>query len=144
MNGLKVNGINYDWGDVIIVNTLTGVEIGCTDIKYSKKQDKELVYGQSNEPIGMGNGKISYEGSITIHKTGVDRLNELARKLGFEDILGVPAANLNFTVVYANGYKMTTDTLIGVAFTDLSRGTKSGDKSMEIDLPFIFWKMASI
>ncbi len=141
MNGIKINGFNYDWGDVCIVNTLTGLTIECTGIKYTKKQDKELVFGLGNEPLGTGNGQIHYDGSITLKKSGVDKLNEMAKDRGADDILGIPGAEMNIVVVYMNGYKLHTDTLVGICFTELPSESKAGDKTFDVNLPFIFLRM---
>ncbi len=138
MNGIKINGVNYDWGDVVIANTLTGLNYSCVSIDYKKKQDKGLVYGLGNEPIGTGNGTVSYEGTITLKKPEVEKLNLAAKALGFNDILGLPGAAMNIVVVYMNGYDLATDVLVGVCFKELPNGVKQGDKTIDIALPFIY------
>jgi len=144
MNGIKINGVNYDWGDVIITNTMSGLDITCTGVEYKKSQEKELIYGLGNEPIGTGNGLVKYEGSISMNKSGLDMLNTLAKAFGAKDILGIPGAAMNIIVSYMNGYILKVDTLIGVCFTEVPRASKKGDKEFEVSLPFIYLREESI
>jgi len=137
-NGIKINGVNYDWGDVTISNSMTGIDIVCTGIEYKKSQEKELIYGLGNEPIGTGNGQVKYEGSVSMHKSGLDKLNMMAKAMGAKDIMGIPGAAMNIVVTFMNMWDLQTDTLIGVCFTDISIAAKKGDKEFEISLPFIY------
>ncbi len=106
---------------------------GFRGVKYSTKQEKELLYGKGNEPLSIQKGNISYEGEVTVLQSELETL----RLLGGGSVLGL---SLNATVCYgnpANGDMLIIDKIRGLQFTEDGKEMKQGDKNMEITLPFI-------
>jgi len=124
----------YEWNDVTI---LIGTRIigGAIGVKYSEKQDKELIYGKGNLPYAIQKGNISYEGELTVH------MSELIALKGESKSGSILDLQVDMTVCYGNpsqGDVMHTDKLMGVQFTESPQEIKQGDNHSEHTLPFIF------
>lgn len=134
-----INGREYEFADASLIMGGRDV-IGFKGIKYSEKQDKEVLYGKGNKPISIQKGNYSYEGEITITQSELETLQLLAKaSTGRSSIMGL---SLNAVVCYGNPLidvkaVMTTDRLYGIQFTESPKEMKQGDKSMEVTLPFI-------
>jgi hypothetical protein len=126
------NSRQYAWSDLTLElggRPLTGIR----GLKYSTKQEKELLHGKGNRPLSIQRGNITYEGEITVLQSELETL----RAAGSGSILGL---HLDGTAVYgdpANGDSIVTDKLFGIEFTEDPKEIKQGDKNMEITLPFI-------
>lgn len=122
----------YEFADLTLA--LGGrVITGFRGIKYSSKQEKELVYGKGNQPQSIQKGNISHEGEITLLQSELETL----RLAGRGSVLGL---RLDAVVIYgspANGDILITDKIRGIEFTEDSKELKQGDKFMEVTLPFI-------
>ena len=122
----------YEFNDLTL--ELGGrIVTGFRGVKYSTKQEKELLYGKGNEPLSIQKGNISYEGEVTVLQSELETL----RLLGGGSVLGL---SLNATVCYgnpANGDMLIIDKIRGLQFTEDGKEMKQGDKNMEITLPFI-------
>ncbi|HOV15769.1 MAG TPA: hypothetical protein PK771_15880 [Spirochaetota bacterium] len=140
----KINGINHDWGDIVVINTVTGLEITCTGIDYTQKQDKSHKYGLGNEPIATGHGNKSYEGKIKMYKSGAHRLLLAAKTMGCKGIVDIPETAMNINVTYMNGYDLINDTLIGVSFTEEPNSVSQGDDEAIVELSFIYFNINQI
>lgn len=122
----------YEFADLTLA--LGGrVITGFRGIKYSSKQEKELVYGKGNQPQSIQKGNISHEGEITLLQSELETL----RLAGRGSVLGL---RLDAVVIYgdpANGDTLVTDKIRGIEFTEDPKELKQGDKFMEVALPFI-------
>lgn len=122
----------YEFADLTLA--LGGrVITGFRGIKYSSKQEKELVYGKGNQPQSIQKGNISHEGEITLLQSELETL----RLAGRGSVLGL---RLDAVVIYgdpANGDVLVTDKIRGIEFTEDPKELKQGDKFMEVTLPFI-------
>jgi hypothetical protein len=122
----------YEFADLILA--LGGKVItGFRGIKYSSKQEKELVYGKGNEPLHIQRGNRSYEGEITLLQSELETL----RLAGSGSVLGL---RLDAVVTYGGqnvGEVLIVDKIRGIEFTEDGKELKQGDKYMEITLPFI-------
>lgn len=122
----------YEFADLTLA--LGGrVITGFRGIKYSSKQEKELVYGKGNQPQSIQKGNISHEGEITLLQSELETL----RLAGRGSVLGL---RLDAVVIYgdpANGDTLVTDKIRGIEFTEDPKELKQGDKFMEVTLPFI-------
>lgn len=133
-----INGRQYEFADINIMIGGRLIE-GLRGIKYTAKQDKELMYGKGNKPRSIQKGNISYEGELTIDQGELETMRALAlAKYGDRSIL-----NLTFdaAVTYGNPSKgdiLVADILIGIQFTEEPKEMKQGDKFMEVALPFIY------
>ena len=129
---MAINGRQYEFSDLTLF--LGGRDVtGFRGIKYSSKQEKEVLYGKGNRGLSIQKGNISHEGEITLTQSELETL----KKLGGGSILGL---SLNAIVVYGNPAKgdvMITDRLFGIQFTEEAKEFKQGDKWADITLPFI-------
>lgn len=124
----------YEWADITIMIG-TRIIIGARGVKYSNKQDKELIYGKGNEPYAIQKGNKSHDGELTLAMSELLALQEESPTKSILDL------QVNLTVCYGNpsqGDVMKTDKLMGVQFTEEPQEMKQGDKFSEHSLPFIF------
>lgn len=128
-----VNTREYEWSDVTVV--LAGrLVTGLRGVKYSAKQEKELLHAKGNKPHSIQRGNKTYDGEITLLQSEYEALSQA----GGGDILD---ASVDIVAAYGNpsaGDVVTTDMLIGVEFTEDNTEWKQGDKFQEKTLPFIF------
>ena len=127
------NSREYEWADLTFL--LGGKDLtGFRGIKYTIKQEKEVVYGKGNMPIAIQKGNKSIEGEITVLQS---ELETMRLQSGTDSILDL---QLDGVVCYgnpANGDVLVTDVVQGIQFTEEPKELKQGDKFMEITLPFI-------
>lgn len=124
----------YEYADVTVLvggKDLTGLR----GVKYSVKQEKELIYGKGNLPHSIQRGNKSFEGQITVLQS---ELETLIANSPDQDLM-----ELQFDTVVSygnpsNGDVMITDKLIGCQITGYDKELKQGDKFMEVSLPIIF------
>lgn len=121
----------YSWADTTVVvggRTLTGARA----IRYKKSQEKEAIYGKSDEPVSIQRGNKSYDGTLTVLQSEYNALKDAGKG-------SVLDLNVNIIVSYGNaGETIRTDKLLGVEFTEEENSIAQGDKMQEISLPFIF------
>lgn len=128
-----VNTREYEWSDVTVV--MAGRLItGLRGVKYSAKQEKELLHAKGNKPHSIQRGNKTYDGEITLLQSEYEALKQACGG----DILD---ASVDVVAAYGNpsaGDVVTTDVLIGVEFTEDNTEWKQGDKFQEKTLPFLF------
>ncbi len=128
-----VNTREYEWSDVTVVMAGRNVT-GLRGVKYSAKQEKELLHAKGNKPHSIQRGNKTYDGEITLLQSEYEALKQACGG----DILD---ASLDIVASYGNptaGDTMTTDVLVGVEFTEDNTEWKQGDKFQEKTLPFLF------
>ena len=134
-----VNTREYEWSDVTVV--LAGrLVTGLRGVKYSAKQEKELLHAKGNKPHSIQRGNKTYDGEITLLQSEYEAL----KKASGGDILD---ASMDIVAAYGNpnaGDVITTDMLIGVEFTEDNTQWKQGDKFQEKTLPFIYLDQKSL
>ena len=127
----------YEWNDLTFV--LGGKDIvGFRGLKYSRKQEKELLHGKGDEPLSIQKGNITYEGEVTLLQSELETLRLVSKTGSVLDL------QLDAVACYgnpSNGDVMITDVLQGIQFTEEPKEFKQGDKNMEITLPFIFLRL---
>nr|DAW62131.1 MAG TPA: putative XkdM-like protein [Caudoviricetes sp.] len=124
----------YEWSDITLIVAGRDVK-GFRGVKYTEKQEKEVLHAKGNKPHSIQRGNISYEGELTVTQSEY----ELLRMAMGGSILN--GRVLQITVAYGNPSKgdlMITDTLLHVEFTEDSTEWKQGDKFQEKSLPIIF------
>jgi hypothetical protein len=127
----------YEFADLSLElggRTITGFR----GVKYSSKQEKELVYGKGNQPLHIQKGNIGYEGEISLLQSELETLRA-ASTTG--SVLGL---RLDAVVAYgnaSNGDTLVIDKIRGLEFTEDAKEMKQGDKFMEVSLPFICLKI---
>lgn len=128
-----VNTREYEWADVSVVMAGRMVT-GLRGVKYSAKQEKELLHAKGNKPHSIQRGNKTYEGEITLLQSEYEALKQACGG----DILD---SSLDIVAAYGNpsaGDVITTDVLVGVEFTEDNTEWKQGDKYQEKTLPFLF------
>ena len=124
------NSREYEWSDVNVVAAGRPVT-GIRGVKYSSKQEKEVLHAKGNK---------TYDGELTVTQSEYEAL----RAAGGGDILDI---SIDIVVAYGNPSKgdvITTDLLMGVEFTEDNTEWKQGDKFQEKSLPFIFLDKKSV
>lgn len=132
----------YEYADITV--SLLGVKLtGLRGLTYKKSQEKEVVYGQGNDPKAIQRGNKKYEGTLMLLKSEMDMLSAAATAAGYSDIVDLPGKLIHITCCYAKEDQVApvTDTMVNVEFTEYEDGMKQGDKFKEISLPFIFLKL---
>lgn len=123
----------YEWADVTLV--LGGKDItGIRGIKYTAKQEKEVIYGKGNQPVSIQKGNKSVEGELTLLQSEVETLIANSKTASVLDL------QVDAVICYGSpsaGDVMITDAIQGIQFTEEPKEIKQGDKNMEITLPFI-------
>ncbi len=128
-----VNTREYEWSDVTVVMAGRPVT-GLRGVKYSAKQEKELLHAKGNKPHSIQRGNKTYDGEITLLQSEYEALKQACGG----DILD---ASVDVVAAYGNpsaGDVVTTDVLVGVEFTEDNTEWKQGDKFQEKTLPFLF------
>ena len=128
-----VNTREYEWSDVTVVMAGRNVT-GLRGVKYSAKQEKELLHAKGNKPHSIQRGNKTYDGEITLLQSEYEALKQACGG----DILD---ASLDIVAAYGNptaGDVITTDVLVGIEFTEDNTEWKQGDKFQEKTLPFLF------
>ena len=123
----------YAWCDISIA--FGGrILIGVTEVEYTEKREKDLLYGRGCKPHGIVSGNRSYEGKISLWQS---ELEAMTRDAPSNDILEL-SFDLVVSYVPLDGGKIVTDILRHVEFTEVKKGMKQGDKNMIVELPIIF------
>ena len=123
----------YAWCDISIA--FGGrILIGVTEVEYTEKREKDLLYGRGCKPHGVVAGNRSYEGKINLWQS---ELEAMTRDAPSKDILGL-SFDLVVSYVPLDGGQIVTDILRHVEFTEVKKGMKQGDKNMIVELPIIF------
>lgn len=133
------NSREYEWSDVNVVAAGRPVT-GIRGVKYSSKQEKEVLHAKGNKPHSIQRGNKTYDGELTVTQSEYEAL----RAAGGGDILDI---SIDIVVAYGNPSKgdvITTDLLMGVEFTKDNTEWKQGDKFQEKSLPFIFLDKKSV
>lgn len=127
---LKVNGKNYDWGDVDV--KFPGLVLQVQEISYDDEQEMEESYGKGAKPRGYGTGNYKASGKISMLRDDYDDLLDYcrAKRLAFYKIM-FPS----IVVSYANdGGRTRIDELKKVKFSKRSNKAAQGDKSLTVDI----------
>lgn len=127
---LKVNGKNYDWGDVDV--KFPGMVLQLQEISYDDEQEMEESYGKGPKPRGFGTGNYKASGKISMLRDDYDDLLAYckAKRLAFYEIM-IPS----IVVSYANkGGRTRIDELKKVKFVKRSNKAAQGDKSLTVDI----------
>src|SRR6056297_3186652 len=102
------NSAEYAWKDIRVAIDGTPVT-GVAGISYTIATEHEYRYAAGSAPLSIQDGNETYEGSVTMHQSAFEALNEAAKAKGYKNITKV---FLTITVSYAN---------IGVPRVDIIR-----------------------
>ena len=121
---LKVNGKNYDWGDVDV--KFPGLVLVVQEISYDDEQDMEESYGRGYKPRGFGKGNYKASGKLSMLRDDYEDLLAFCKAKGvsFYD-LELPS----IVVSYAdNGKAISSDELKKVRPIKRTHKAAQGDK----------------
>ena len=128
-----VNSREYEWSDVSVV--MAGRNItGLRGVKYSSKQEKELLYAKGNKPHTIQRGNKDYSGEITLLQSEYEALKAAAKG----DVLDI---TFDMVVAVGNPSKgdvITTEILVNCEITEDNTNWTQNDKFQEKVLPFIY------
>ena len=126
------NSREYEWADLTLI--LGGKDITeIRAVKYTEKIEREAVYAKGRNPHSIQSGNITYEGEITMLRSGYEKLV----KAGKGSVLALALDGLFSYGNPADGDALLSDRASGVRFTEAAKEFKQGDKFQEITLPFI-------
>jgi len=124
-----INGQAYGWSSIQV--NIAGVDIiGITSISYSDTQDVEPVYGVGSNPIAVGMGPITYEGSITLLAEELDLIEAAAPNGRIQEL---PLFDVIVSFDNAAG-NLKVHRLQACKFKNNSRESSQGDTSIEVEL----------
>lgn len=130
------NSREYEWADVTVI--IGGVDvITIRAVKWTRKTEREPVYGKGRDPLAIQTGNNTYEGEFSMLQSDFDAIEAAAG----DDILSL---NVDCQVSFgnpANGDAMKAHRVLGARFTEDSLDIKQGDKFAEITVPWIARKI---
>ena len=129
---MAFNSREYEWADVTLI--IGGRDIRTIrGVKWSRKIEREAVYGKGREPIAIQSGNNAYEGEFAMLQSDFDAIEAASG----DDIL---SASVDFEVTFgnpSNGDALKTHRGLGVRFTEDTLDMKQGDKFAEITVPWL-------
>ncbi|MGJ1244288.1 MULTISPECIES: hypothetical protein [Sphingobacterium] len=130
---MEFSSKQYSWSDISIALGGRILE-GITEVEYTKKREKEAIYGRGSNPHSIGSGNNSYEGKISIWQSELEAMIQSAPN---KDVLSL-SFDLVVSYVPASETPTVTDILKNVEFTEFKKSMRQGDKNMIVELPIIF------
>lgn len=128
-----VNSREYEWSDVSVV--MAGRKItGLRGVKYSTKQEKQLLYAKGNKPHSIQRGNKDYSGEITLLQSEYEALKAAAKG----DVLDITFDMVVSVGNQSKGDVITTEILVNCEITEDNTEWKQNDKFQEKVLPFIY------
>ncbi len=124
----------YGWVDLSLI--LAGRDvIEITRVKYSRKSEKEAVYGKGSKPLAIKRGNDSYECEFEMLDGGYDQLVAASPGGDVTRLRGITAA-ISFGNAF-EGRPAKTATILGISFTEGGKEVSQGDKMVKVSLPAI-------
>lgn len=127
----------YGWKD-LSVSIGSKILDGATGLKYSRKKEKEFLYGRGDSPHEILSGNNSNEGTIKIWQSDFEAM--VAEAID-GDVLQL-RFNITEAYVPADGGDTVINILKDCEFTEEASDINQGDKNQIIELPFMFLKLA--
>lgn len=127
---IKVNGINYGWGDVDV--KIPGLNLVVQEISYDDEQEKEESYGKGYRPRGYGKGNYKASGKMSMLRDDFDDVLDYCKATG-KSFYNVELPSV--VVSYGNpGGRTRIDELKRVVFVKRSHKAAQGDKTLTVDI----------
>lgn len=131
-----INGSTYNWAQVRIqFSNMTTPIIGVTSINYTSSREFENIYGAGDQPIARSSGNVTFEGSISLLKDEVKRIQD-ASPLGDITLLSSFDIVVSFRSDIAD--KITTEVIKTAQFTSNPTTINQNDKMITVELPLVF------
>lgn len=133
-----VKGVTYDFQDLFIrVNGERVLEV--VGVDWRNTRNASVIFGQGEEPIGIGQGEMSVEGSLTakvspnvdaeIGKVNNPRTNRPARSF-------TEWGPVELVLVYGTVAPFTSRTFT-IVFSDEGESASQGDLGVEMTMSFL-------
>ena len=127
---IKVNGINYGWGDVDV--KIPGLNLVVQEISYDDEQEMEESYGKGYRPRGYGKGNYKAYGKMSMLRDDFDDVLDYCKATG-KSFYNVELPSV--IVSYGNpGGRTRIDELKRVVFVKRSHKAAQGDKTLTVDI----------
>ena len=127
---IKVNGINYGWGDVDV--KIPGLNLVVQEISYDDEQEVEESYGKGYRPRGYGKGNYKASGKMSMLRDDFDDVLDYCKATG-KSFYNVELPSV--IVSYGNpGGRTRIDELKRVVFVKRSHKAAQGDKTLTVDI----------
>ena len=127
---IKVNGINYGWGDVDV--KIPGLNLVVQEISYDDEQEMEESYGKGSKPRGYGKGNYKASGKMSMLRDDFDDVLDYCKATG-KSFYNVELPSV--VVSYGNpGGRTRIDELKRVVFVKRSHKAAQGDKTLTVDI----------
>ena len=127
---IKVNGINYGWGDVDV--KIPGLNLVVQEISYDDEQEMEESYGKGYRPRGYGTGNYTASGKMSMLRDDFDDVLDYCKATG-KSFYNVELPSV--VVSYGNpGGRTRIDELKRVVFVKRSHKAAQGDKTLTVDI----------
>ena len=127
---IKVNGINYGWGDVDV--KIPGLNLVVQEISYDDEQEMEESYGKGYRPRGYGKGNYKASGKMSMLRDDFDDVLDYCKATG-KSFYNVELPSV--IVSYGNpGGRTRIDELKRVVFVKRSHKAAQGDKTLTVDI----------
>ena len=127
---IKVNGINYGWGDVDV--KIPGLNLVVQEISYDDEQEMEESYGKGYRPRGYGKGNYKASGKMSMLRDDFDDVLDYCKATG-KSFYNVELPSV--IVSYGNpGGRTRIDELKRVVFVKRSQKAAQGDKTLTVDI----------
>ena len=127
---IKVNGINYGWGDVD--GKIPGLNLVVQEISYDDEQEMEESYGKGYRPRGYGKGNYKASGKMSMLRDDFDDVLDYCKATG-KSFYNVELPSV--IVSYGNpGGRTRIDELKRVVFVKRSHKAAQGDKTLTVDI----------
>lgn len=125
-----VNGIEFSWVSLSFAFLGNADVKGVKSINYKKIKASENLYGQGNDPVGIGFGQNTYEGEIQLMQKDIRAIRSAAGT----DLTEI--APFTITIQYANGTDpITVDKLLFCRFTEDGMTGETGANELPMTIP---------
>ncbi|BDD10868.1 hypothetical protein FUAX_40840 (plasmid) [Fulvitalea axinellae] len=140
METFNTKTAQYSWYELSVI--MDGRPIAeLTDIEYKTSKELEHVYGAGRNPLFIGEGNKTHEGSMEMLQSGYEAMVAEAKKRGDDDVTDL---EVDIIVSYvpkgqtAGGLaaKTTVDRLVGVKFAESGKKFGQGNTHMKVSIPF--------
>ena len=135
-----VNGVTYDFQDLWIrVNGERVLEI--VGVDWRNNRNTQVIFGQGEKPIGIGQGEMSVEGTLTA-KISPNVDNQIALVNNPRTSPAQPARSftewgpVEMTLTYGAVAPFTSRTFT-VVFSDEGESASQGDLGLEMTMSFV-------
>jgi len=131
-----------EWNDLdVYVNGVKCAKV--VDFEAGVKAEKQPLYAAHDEPISIQSGNRSYTGKLTLLKGAADDMWDAAVAAGGRDTTDI-VFNVQGSFQAAGSRSLSTLTCTGCEVSEQMFKLAQNDKSMKVDLPFVFLGLEKI